>query len=111
MDKNRMKVLWVVALALALLWVTPAGAAVAGIGFGGVGGGFGAMTQVKQLIAGNIATIASVAVLGLGMFFVFAKSSWMEMVGGLAFFAFVGIATTWASNNTGSFFGNGALLP
>lgn len=89
-------------------------ASVSGLSLGGVGGGAslagGALGGLISMIKQNIAQVASVAVLGIGMFLAFAKSGWMEMVGSLAFVATLGIAVTWAASQTGSFFGTGALL-
>jgi hypothetical protein len=81
----------------------------AGLSLGGGLGG-GALGQLKSFIQGNMATLASIAVLGIGLVMAFAKSSWMELLAGVAFLATVGIVVTWASANTGSFFGSGALL-
>jgi hypothetical protein len=74
-------------------------------------GGFGALASLQAMISSNIATVASIAVLGIGLFLAFSKSSWMELVGALAFIATLGITVTWAASNTGTFFGSGALLP
>lgn len=76
--------------------------------FGGLGGG--ALGGLINMIKANIAQVASIAVLGIGMFLAFAKSGWMELVGSLAFVATLGIAVSWAASQTGSFFGTGALL-
>ena len=91
-----------------------AGVVGVGLGAGGVslsgGLGGGAMGQLKSFIQGNMAAIASIGVLGIGLVMAFAKSSWMELLAGVAFIATVGIVVTWASANTGTFFGSGALL-
>ena len=86
----------------------PGGFGLGGGGLGGLGGG--ALGGLINMIKANIAQVASIAVLGIGLFLAFAKSGWMELVGSLAFIATLGIAVSWASGATGSFFGTGALL-
>jgi hypothetical protein len=100
--------------ALTMLWVSPALAG--GIGGGGSvlagagGGQFQALTSVKTMLTSNIAMIASIGILGLGLAFAFSKSAWTEIVGGIAALVFLLVAVGWAANNTSSFFGNGGLV-
>jgi hypothetical protein len=104
---------WALLLGAGLLLVCgEAHASVAGLGLGGGLGGLGggALGGLVNMIKANIAQVASVAVLGIGMFLAFAKSGWMELVGSLAFVATLGIAVSWAAGQTGSFFGTGAVL-
>jgi hypothetical protein len=118
METSRMKMGAgaVVLVALAMLWVSPALAG--GIGGGGsvlgsVGGGgsqFQALSSVKTMLTSNIATIASIGILGIGLAFAFSKSAWTEIVGGIAALVFLLVAVGWAANNTSSFFGNGGLV-
>lgn len=95
-----------------MLLCADAQASVAGLNLGGGGGGLGgsALGGLINMIKANIAQVASIAVLGIGMFLAFAKSGWMELVGSLAFVATLGIAVSWAAGQTGSFFGTGALV-
>lgn len=117
METSRMKMMGgVVLVALTMLWVSPALAG--GIGGGGsvlgsVGGGgsqFQALSSVKTMLTSNIAMIASIGILGLGLAFAFSKSAWTEIVGGIAALVFLLVAVGWAANNTSSFFGNGGLV-
>jgi hypothetical protein len=77
------------------------------------GGGFNntqALTGLQNAIQGNISTVASIAVLAIGLFLLWSKSAWMELLGGLSFIATLGILVVWAAGSTGSFFGQGGLL-
>ena len=110
-DKATWTFAWLVGVGLTLM-SADAHAGVAGLGVGGgmSGLGGGALGGLISMIKANIAQVASIAVLGIGMFLAFAKSGWMELVGSLAFVATLGIAVSWAAGQTGSFFGTGALL-
>jgi hypothetical protein len=86
-------------------------ASLGGIGLGGGGGlGGGALSSLINMIKQNIAAVASLGILGIGLALAFAKAAWMELVGQIAFVVALGIFVMWAASNTGSFFGTGALL-
>lgn len=114
MQSNRVMVAAAFVVAVSVLWVSPAlagGVGQAGAVLGGVGGSqFSALSSIKSMLTSNIAMIASIGILALGLAFAFSKGAWMEIVGGLAALIFLLVAVGWAANNTSTFFGSGGLL-
>lgn len=98
------------ALLLCIVWASPVLAGGAGLGSIG-GGGFGAMTSVKNMVSGNVALFGTIAILAAGIALLLAKPSVVEIIATLSGSAFVLAAFGWAAGNTGTFFGSGGLFP
>lgn len=115
MQSNRVKVGAALLVVLSVLWVSPAlagGVGQVGAVLGGVGGQqFSALSSIKSMLTSNIAMVASIGILALGLAYAFSKGAWMEIVGGVASLIFLLVVVGWGANNTNTFFGSGGLLP